>query len=37
MFKLVRGIRELELALGKPEKIVTEDELEKAKSLRKSK
>ena len=35
MFKLVRGIRELELALGKGEKIVTEDELEKAKSLRK--
>jgi N-acetylneuraminate synthase len=35
MFKLVRGIRELELALGKDEKIVTEDELEKAKSLRK--
>lgn len=34
MFKLVRGIRELEVALGAPEKVVTDDELTKAKSLR---
>ena len=35
MFKLVRGIRELELSLGSYNKIVTDDELAKAKTLRK--
>ena len=35
MFKLVRGIRELEQALGSSEKIITEAEMEKMKSLRK--
>lgn len=34
MFKLVRGIRELEQALGSYDKIVTDDELNKSKSLR---
>lgn len=34
MFKLVRGIRELEQALGSYNKIVTDDELNKSKSLR---
>ena len=35
MFKLVRGIRELELALGSDEKHVTPSELAKAETLRK--
>jgi len=35
MFKLVRGIRELELAMGSSEKTVTSSELAKAKTLRK--
>jgi len=35
MFKLVRGCRELEHALGSSEKIITEAEMEKMKSLRK--
>ena len=35
MFKLVRGIRELELALGSDEKCVTPSELAKAETLRK--
>ena len=34
MFKLVRGIRELEDSLGSYEKVVTEDELSKAATLR---
>lgn len=35
MFKLVRGVRELELALGGYNKVVTADELAKAATLRK--
>jgi len=35
MFKLVRGIRELESALGVHKKIVTPEEQSKAKTLRK--
>lgn len=34
MFKLVRGVRELESALGSYTKTVTDDEIEKSKSIR---